>query len=456
MPAPAVEPVENWRMPFGGHFKQRSLRGPREIRARLKLDGFPDQGEARYRTRWNRRQAVISPNRRADLPIRGFQVQLSHGHGPALAEVLVPDGDQAHAVAQEFVADGRIPEGSRPEEKRINTLRRGGLYTRTKYNRARQWRTYIAEAMRAQYGARLRGAAIDEDGNRVWNEERQATVHFRERAPQSEPRDHHGTTWYVTTEGEASPAAAVASYDEAEDLARHYVANGRRPGDRTGRDLLPEGVEVTAQPHRLALHLPDGRAAVLNHVRKGDEYATEVHLSRWEEGEPVIWSGARREFEEALDVATDYLDTGRTPTEPSRRPAAFPERHDLPELPRGLEMHRVGHTSAHYVAAAGPRQRDADRRSATVEKLPTFAAAFPASKAGHEYRVTNYEDGEDPEEHYTPTYRDAHLKAREFVRTGSRPRPVDHPERLPIPEPAGFRAERSGPAKGADHAGPSR
>ena len=431
MPARVAESGADWTLPPENPTRRwRALRGPHEIRAGLRLHGDPERGVARYDN--GRRAADISPNDRPDLPIRGFQVQLSAGRQDQ-ARVLVPTEDAAHTVAQEYVGGGRIPEGSATAERRP----RAGEAAR----REIQWRRLIADAMRARHLPQRHGRG----GNRFSYEDRDAEIVQREPTPQ-------GPSPYVVfcSHAHHDPSTEPAgSYPDAERIAREYVANGRRPGSRDGRDLLPEGIHVHAGVDRLNFE-SSGRSAVLTQRHQGDEYATEITLvDVASERTEAEWAGTRPHFTQGLDVATDYLDTGRVPTEPSRPNPRFPMRHDLPQLPRNLQMDRVGTLWSSYVPTGG-----------TIETAPRAAlvqwAGTRKAPKSTRYRVTALKEGRERSRYSAPTYRDAHRQAREYVRTGKIPAPPSGRERLPIPEPGARRVGRSGPGKGADHAGPSR
>ena len=432
MPARVAESGADWTLPpVNSSGRWRALRGPHEIRAGLRLHGDPERGVARYDN--GRRAADISPNDRPDLPIRGFQVRLSAGRQDQ-ARVLVPTEDAAHAVAQEFVADGRIPEGSGiTDQARSATAGR----------RSDQWRTYIADAMRARHLPEYQ----EDEGGRFRYKNREARISKRRPTP-GKPELFHvfldthesvpalgGDVRRVSTE-----YARAGLYGGAVRIARDFVANGRNPEDRTGRDLLPERARVHAGDGRLTIeNRVQGRYAVLTQRQRGDEYATEIALvDGWDQRMDPQWAGTRPHFTQGLDVATDYLDTGRVPKEPSRPRPAFPERYDLPPLPEGLQMSAIGRLSASYVPPG--TTIETAKRGALVDWTGN-------RERGSSYQVLAFRDGQPRSSYAAPTYRDAHLKAREFVRRGEIPAPPDDRERLPIPSPPAGRRRVGNPER---------
>ena len=85
------------------------LRGPGKIREGLVIRAVPSRNEATYRSRAGTgREAEIRPYLH---PQGGWVIEFTQDGEPQRA-VVVRTGDEAHDVAQEYVATGRMPDGA--------------------------------------------------------------------------------------------------------------------------------------------------------------------------------------------------------------------------------------------------------------------------------------------------------------------------------------------------------
>ena len=247
-------------------------------------------------------------------------------------------------------------------------------------------------------------------------------------------------------EAERAWRAEFPTIGSAEVGARTWCYAREHPAQ--GREFThpPDGVEIHSDVGRVTINTED-RMAILISAEVEREKAFELRLAeRGADGKNrLAWSGYRLDADQAAVVVQGWIEDGRRPEEPSRWPPDFPERYDLPPVPEGVVAHSRGRHLAVYTATPGN-----DPRRARVERRTS-------SGMGRYYQVDTFDqEGDREETHMTRTYRQAHMKAREFVRTGCYPAEDmdDRGRPIPIERPAGW-PERTKPGR-AGHASPSR